>query len=555
MGLASRSFSAAQIFMFRSPLLLWLVRVGLDCEALFIYNPKALAMQHWWQRSTSRRTIVCVATASTKNNKRSLYSTETALSAMKFTETADTGDFWSLDSLRKRFQDHVQNSRVPLDRRDRAGLCVAIAGGGSSFLSALAATPGASTILMDGTLLYGRESHRDYLKVPPTDERIESLVSSQSAEQLADAACRRALALITTHDSRDKDLRHYRSARGLSCTSMLQSTSSKLKSEAYLACHGSLSDDPFVSIHVKLNAERDRLEEDVFVGHCMLSTLQIFEASMSMEDVAGVLPTELKVLQSDEKTIEAATTHGDSLHIEIHHDALKTTTERVEKAAERVLTGSAKAVMIRPNDDNSGFEVLRDACITKDALVFPGSFNPPHHGHAALARASVDAMDQCDIIFFELSITNPDKPSIPATEVAKRVQKFLDLAKEEFDGIEKWGVLLTDAPLFTQKASILAPSHGRLTFAIGSDTLVRIIDPKYYNNSRTEMLSVLTQMNCNFVVGGRLEQKLSSGEFVSGSEHLEEMPDKLASRFTLIPDFRVDISSTEIRRQQEQKQH
>ena len=41
---------------------------------------------------------------------------------------------------------------------------------------------------------------------------------------------------------------------------------------------------------------------------------------------------------------------------------------------------------------------------------------------------------------------------------------------------------------------------------IGADTLVRLIDPKYYNQSSTNMvsaLSIINERNCKFVVGGR----------------------------------------------------
>ena len=535
--------------MFHQPrwLQFWLFGLGLACDAFLICYTKQLVMQRCSQRLSSRKILAHIH----HRQNKSICSTKTALLNMKSPDTVESDDFWSLTSLRRRFQDHILHNRAPLHRRNHAGLCVAVAGGGSTFISTLAATPGASSILMDATLLYGRESHRDYLEIPPTNSPSESLVSAPAAEQLADAACGRALNLIATHDTRDKDLRHYRSAQGLSCTSKLQSTNSTYNSEAYIACRGSLFEDAFVTMHVKLQRSRDRFEEDVFLAHCMLSTLQLFEASMTIENVTEVLPDQLKVSKIDNYELEATSNFGDTLQIKLQRNHRKSTIDRIEEAAERVLTSKTNAVMIRPNDDNSDFEVLRTLCMMKHALVFPGSFNPPHRGHAALAQASIHAMKQCDIVFFEISITNPDKPPIPANEVAMRVLKFLELAKKEFEDIKAWGILLTNAPLFTQKARLLSPDHGELTFAVGSDTMVRIIDPKYYNHSTAEMLSVLTQMNSNFVVGGRLEQKGSAGEFVTGSEHLEQLPKDLATRFTVIPDFRVDISSTEIRRQQQ----
>jgi Cytidylyltransferase-like len=390
---------------------------------------------------------------------------------------------------------------------------------------------------------------------------------------------------MATHDNnnsgstrRDSVLRHYRSACGVSCTSVLQSqnknggvsgkNNSRRNSTAYLACRGSLSDDPTVGLHVELSSgghNRSRFDEDVFVGHLVLTTLQLFEAVSMVDydnDPANALPAGLTVVRSTTTTsggddLNVKTVLGDEIRIQIGRNRHSSTRARIEAAAERVLSGQDKVVLIRPNDDHTDFEVLHSAHLLQHSLIFPGSFNPPHRGHVALARASADAMDRCDMVYFEISITNPDKPSIPAAEVATRVLQFLDLDNNSTNGYN-WGILLTDAPLFVQKATILAPRYGHLTFAIGSDTLVRLIDPKYYNDSPLQMLTVLHSMNCNYIVGGRVQQQKlpdagAVGAFISGLELLKELPEALAARFQILPEFRVDISSTELRRLQHQQ--
>ena len=50
-----------------------------------------------------------------------------------------------------------------------------------------------------------------------------------------------------------------------------------------------------------------------------------------------------------------------------------------------------------------------------------------------------------------------------------------------------------------------------MSFVLGTDTMVRIriINPKYYDNSRENMLEALLDMKTkgvHFIVGGRLEQ-------------------------------------------------
>jgi hypothetical protein len=45
-------------------------------------------------------------------------------------------------------------------------------------------------------------------------------------------------------------------------------------------------------------------------------------------------------------------------------------------------------------------------------------------------------------------------------------------------------------------------------FVIGTDTMLRILDPKYYGDSEASMLDAVYQMKSkgvHFVVGGRLE--------------------------------------------------
>ena len=50
---------------------------------------------------------------------------------------------------------------------------------------------------------------------------------------------------------------------------------------------------------------------------------------------------------------------------------------------------------------------------------------------------------------------------------------------------------------------------------IGTDTMVRLLNPKYYNNDREQMLETIREMGkegVHFCVGGRLEQQTGSQE-------------------------------------------
>ena len=67
------------------------------------------------------------------------------------------------------------------------------------------------------------------------------------------------------------------------------------------------------------------------------------------------------------------------------------------------------------------------------------------------------------------------------------------------------------------------------------------------------MLAALESMPCHFVVGGRLEQKTDVPKFVTGEQDVQKLPADLQSKFTILKDFRVDVSSTELRKRAEEK--
>ena len=130
-------------------------------------------------------------------------------------------------------------------------------------------------------------------------------------------------------------------------------------------------------------------------------------------------------------------------------------------------------------------------------------------------------------------MTNVDKPPLAAGEVHRRL--------DQFQGIGT--VVLTRAETFIKKSELL-PGCG---FAIGWDTVVRLIQPRYYGDSEPAMLQALAEMwgrGTRFAVGGRADD---GGAFRSLSD--VNIPDGFRPMFTEIPeaDFRRDVSSTSIR--------
>jgi hypothetical protein len=165
------------------------------------------------------------------------------------------------------------------------------------------------------------------------------------------------------------------------------------------------------------------------------------------------------------------------------------------------------------------------------AVVVAGAFNPVYPGHWGLAAAAARRTGMP--VAFELCVANVDKPPLDAAEVCKRLGQFAWRAP----------VWVTRAPTFVEKARLFPGA----AFAVGADTAVRILAPRYYAKGEVglaEAMAELRRRGCRLVVACRAEAG-------GGCVGLEDLPVPAAYRdlFTPIPrdEFRLDVSSTELR--------
>ncbi|XP_019102615.2 uncharacterized protein LOC104908499 isoform X2 [Beta vulgaris subsp. vulgaris] len=179
------------------------------------------------------------------------------------------------------------------------------------------------------------------------------------------------------------------------------------------------------------------------------------------------------------------------------------------------------------------FTSERQALSAERKIVLPGSFNPLHEGHLQLMDVASSLLGD-GYPCFELSAVNADKPPLTVSQIKERVKQFEMAGKT---------IIVSNQPYFYKKAELFPGS----AFVVGADTVVRLIDPKYYDGSYDRMIDVLCQCKstgCIFIVGGRNVD----GVF----KVLEDInvPDVLKDMFIPIPSdkFRMDISSTELRR-------
>lgn len=163
------------------------------------------------------------------------------------------------------------------------------------------------------------------------------------------------------------------------------------------------------------------------------------------------------------------------------------------------------------------------------AGLLSGAFNPRHFGHDQLRLFAERRLS--GTVAFEFPVVNADKPPLDLFSIEQRRAQFRDSI-----------LAVTATPLFVDKARVFPDT----TFVVGYDTAARVIAPRFYRDSESEMLAALTSIReagCRFLVAGR---QVESG--FAGLSQLPLPPD-FADLFTEIPEaeFREDVSSTELR--------
>ena len=175
--------------------------------------------------------------------------------------------------------------------------------------------------------------------------------------------------------------------------------------------------------------------------------------------------------------------------------------------------------------------------ILEDSMILAGSFNPLHHGHTGLIDRATETVEEDKagslMRVFELSVTNCAKSGLGEEELYERTRQFIQA---------KRALLITNKPYFREKLASVGPG---CWFCVGADTFKRFFDLQFYEGKEQvdEFAEFLMKKGVKLVVGPRaMKANLEKSE-----DFMEMVPVSYRSQVREVHDFRIDVSSTELR--------
>lgn len=122
--------------------------------------------------------------------------------------------------------------------------------------------------------------------------------------------------------------------------------------------------------------------------------------------------------------------------------------------------------------------------------ILDSSFNPPTAAHHAIASSAFPPHPGCQLSDYTTRLLlysprNADKvPGSNDATTEQRAAMMRLLAEHMSSNGQETGAALLPLPTFAQKADVLAEQFpdAHLTFLVGTDTLTRVFDPKYYDD-------------------------------------------------------------------------
>lgn len=172
--------------------------------------------------------------------------------------------------------------------------------------------------------------------------------------------------------------------------------------------------------------------------------------------------------------------------------------------------------------------------------IFPASFNPPTKAHAALIKEARKQGDLDEILLL-LDIQAMDKKPIGAA-----FEDRLIMLKKLFQRNPEVSIGLASHGLFVEKLKPLRelyPPTVTLTFIVGFDTILRVIDRKYYRNRKRSLDQLFRESQ--FLVGNRGDLGKAAFEMLFSRRKNKKYVDRVS--FLTLPTKFSSLSSSLIR--------